>query len=212
MTVLPGCPTGRVFENDSKGLAQFLKPYQDALAAKRLQAASIAAERERTTSLQEQQVRAEDKKDLQNERKKDEKDSKLSDHKKEEKDSKLSDHKKEEKDSKQADEKKEEEKGIKAKEKKNSEKKSSSKSKPILLHVIQGHFALVLSPCFVIDVHNDDCRIGGKTSKREIAKTSSFSDMQMLLKVASTSASLSYVDESGEAIAIENDEGHRYVI
>jgi len=56
--------------------------------------------------------------------------------------------------------------------------------------------------------HDDDRRVGGKTLKREISSSSSLSDLQKLVKVTSTSASLSYVDESGDVIAIESDEGH----
>ena len=56
--------------------------------------------------------------------------------------------------------------------------------------------------------HDGDRRVGGKTSKREMSSSSSYSDLQKLVKVTSTSGSLSYVDESGDTIAIENDEGH----
>jgi len=46
------------FRYDMSGIAQFLKPYQDALAAKKLQ----TAEKERATLLKEQQMRTEKKK------------------------------------------------------------------------------------------------------------------------------------------------------
>ena len=49
--MLPGCPPTRDFEYDPSGIAQFFKPYQDALAAKKLQ----IAEQERARLLQEQQ-------------------------------------------------------------------------------------------------------------------------------------------------------------
>ena len=60
--------------------------------------------------------------------------------------------------------------------------------------------------------HNDDHRVGGKTSKREMSSSSSYSDLQKLVEVTSTSASLSYVDNSGDVIAIENDEGHQFAL
>jgi len=56
--VLPGCPPAREFKNNPSGIAQFLKPYQDALAAKKLQ----AAEQQLARLLQEQQMRAEKEK------------------------------------------------------------------------------------------------------------------------------------------------------
>ena len=58
--------------------------------------------------------------------------------------------------------------------------------------------------------HDGDRRVGGKTSKREMPSRSSLSDLQKLVKVTSTSASLSYVDDSGDVITIENDEGHQF--
>ena len=58
--------------------------------------------------------------------------------------------------------------------------------------------------------HDGDRRVGGKTSKREMSSSSFlYSYLQKLVKVTSTSASLSYVDDSGDVIAIENDEGHQ---
>jgi len=59
--------------------------------------------------------------------------------------------------------------------------------------------------------HNGDGGVGGKTSKREMSSSCSYSDLQKLVKVTSTSASLSYVDNSGDVIAIENDEGHHFL-
>jgi len=58
LMVLPGCPLIRKFKNDPSGLKQFLKPYQDTLAAKKSQ----LAEKERAIILQEQQMRTEKEK------------------------------------------------------------------------------------------------------------------------------------------------------
>jgi len=56
--VLPGCPPARDFNRDPSGIAWFLKPYQYALAAKKLQ----TAEQERARLLQEQQMSTEKEK------------------------------------------------------------------------------------------------------------------------------------------------------
>ena len=70
MRVLPGCPPVRDYNKDPSGIAQFLKPYQDALVAKKLQ----TAEQERARLLQEQQIRTEkEKKEREEKEKKDHK-------------------------------------------------------------------------------------------------------------------------------------------
>jgi len=70
LRVPPGCPPARDFIGDPSGIAQFLKPYQDALAAKKLQ----IAEQERARLLQQQQMAAEkDKKEREEKEAKDRK-------------------------------------------------------------------------------------------------------------------------------------------
>jgi len=136
LRVLPGCPPTRNFRDDPSGIAQFLKPYQDALAAKKLK----TAEQARARLLQQQQMRAEkEKKEREEKEAKDEQErARLLQQQMREKKEKIERAKKEKKELEEK-----EAKDRKAKKHKLIEEKSSSTSTPMLLQILQGH----VPPC-----------------------------------------------------------------